>query len=170
MACKTVKQKKMKKLMLALALIVSTTSFGQKCNDHVLGLGTSAFVSNYGESGLNLHVAVLSPTAKWWPSFNADLYNARKPESKAWPVAQVGARLNVPVIRGFYLSAGPKYVTQGRQNNGYNQWVLDGAATGVFVLVQNKTGVMWLKTSLQYTSTPQHRLFFLAGLQFALTN
>jgi len=158
----------MKKIMSVLAMLISLASFSQKCNPRFFVLGTSGFITNYRETGVNVDAAVFGPFSKWYPSVNADVYTARKPESNQWTTAQVGVRLNVPITKNLILSAGPKYITQGGEKSGYNQWVFDGAASAVFKLVQRETGVMWFKLSTQYNSTPQQRVFFMAGFQFAL--
>lgn len=159
----------MKKLLIAVAMLFAITSFGQTSDkSYYFELATGVFVNNYSETGVNFDVGMFSSNSKWFPSLNFDVYTARVPEQKQWTTAQMGVRLNVPVVKHVLLSAGPKYVTQGGERNGYNQWTFDGAASWIHLLAQRDDGIMWLKLSVQYTSTPQQRVFYIAGLQFAL--
>jgi len=158
----------MKKLIVLLALVVSITSIGQTKKKY-FELSMSGMVSNYREPGYNLDAGIFPAQPKWFPSLNADVYTAKKPQTQRWTTAQVGARLNVVVWKYVLLSAGPKWVTQGNEKTtGYNQWIFDGAVSSVFKLAERDDGIMWFKLSVQYNSTPQQRVFLLAGLQFAL--
>lgn len=158
----------MKTLILALAMMVSLASFSQS-SEKFVGIATSGFITNYGETGVNLDVSLFASQPRWFPSINADAYTAAKPEDRRWTTAQVGVRLNIVPLKHFIVSAGPKYVTQGgEKTNGYNQFIFDGAVTYLGMLAQRDDGIMWFKASVQYNSTPQQRVLFLAGLQFAL--
>lgn len=151
-------------------MLFAIASFGQKPDkSYYFELATCGFVTNYAETGVNVDLGLFSSNPKWFPSINVDVYEGRKPVDHQWTTAQIGVRLNVPVVQHVLLSAGPKWVTQGGEKyDGYNCLVFDGAASWIHKIAERDDGIMWLKLSAQYNNTPHQRVFFMAGLQFAL--
>lgn len=159
----------MKKIILILALIVSTASFAQPNKAYYFEISTSAFITNYCETGINVDAGIFTLYAKWYPSFNIDIYTAAKPIDNCWTTVDYGILINVPILKSLILSAGPKYVTQGPEHiDGYSQFIFNGSAAYTIKLIERTDGIMWLRLAGQYTTTPQQRVYGLVGLQFVL--
>lgn len=149
----------MKITALILAFFVMTAVNGQ-CGNRVF-IGTGIGYSAYSEFSFGIEAGFVPALSKLYFTAGGIAYTAKKDLNEKWTTAEAGARVyyfskvsDMVSIHGFGQI---RYITQGGERPGYNQWVPGFGAALTKRISQNQNGEGYLKIEIEQTTSKVSR-------------
>lgn len=146
----------MKIIASIIALFVTVVANGQ-CGSNRVFIGTGIGYSAYSEFSFGIEAGLVPALSKVYFTAGGIAYTAKKDLNEKWTTAEAGARVyyfskvsETVSVHGFGQI---RYITQGGERTGYNQWTPGFGAALTKRISQNQSGEGYLKIEIEQTTS-----------------
>ncbi len=146
----------MKKTLLPLLILASSASAQEyKCASTKFTTGMGIGYSTHNEFSFGFEAGIIPASSSVYFTIGGIAYTAKKNPNERWATAEAGGRMyyfkKVSETGSLHLFGQIRYVTQGGERNGYNQWSPGIGAALTKRISQNEKGEGYLKFEVEHT-------------------